>query len=121
MTQSRQQTGDRGEALACAYLREKGYRIITTNWHCKQGEIDIVAADGDCLVFVEVRTRKSANTEAAFASINPRKRKKLTQTAYAYLNAHQLDDTEWRIDMAAIALPYNKPPVIDHVENALDW
>ena len=112
-------TGNYGEALAADYLRQNGYDIVTTNWHCAHGEIDIVARTQDMLVFVEVKTRRTASTQAAFASITPQKRQRLIASAYAYLDAHADDDPIWRIDAIGIAL--SRPPVIDHVEDALDW
>ena len=53
----RSSVGRRGEEAACAYLAERGYRILDRNWRCRLGEIDIVAERGDIVVFVEVRTR----------------------------------------------------------------
>jgi putative endonuclease len=117
-----QQTGQRGEALATAYLLKAGYQIKTTNWNCTYGEIDIVATHDDTVIFVEVRTRHATDTQAAFASIGPRKRDKLIKTAYTYLNAHDLpDDTPWRIDVIGIALDAAGRATIDHAEDALGW
>jgi putative endonuclease len=53
--------GLRGETLAAAHLKAQGYSIITTNWRCSAGELDIVAQDGDTLVFVEVRSRHTGS------------------------------------------------------------
>ena len=78
----RQLLGARGERLAAAYLQQHGYTLIGANWHCAHGEIDLIARQNDVIVFVEVRTRRSG-TEAAFASINPRKQRTLTQAAPA--------------------------------------
>ena len=121
MADKNQKTGAYGELLARQYLERKGYRIITTNWHCPYGEADIIAEDGEVLVFVEVRTRHSGTTETAFASITTKKRERLIQTAYSYLSETERDDALWRIDMVAIALPYNEAPLIQHREDVLDW
>ncbi|MEM6280965.1 MAG: YraN family protein [Chloroflexota bacterium] len=121
MTLGRQATGAYGEHLAVDYLRQNNYHIVTTNWRCTTGEIDIVARDGDTLVFVEVRTRRRATVEAAFASITPAKQQKLVQAAYIYLGEHNLDDAMWRIDVIGVALPHGKKPIIKHAEDALDW
>jgi putative endonuclease len=117
----RQLLGERGEQLAADYLRARGYTIVAANWRSPVGEIDLVAQQGETLVFVEVKTRTSPNTETAFASITPRKRATLTRMAYKYLNDHGLDDALWRVDVIAIALPRNGKPTLEHVENALDW
>ncbi|MEL6269108.1 MAG: YraN family protein, partial [Chloroflexota bacterium] len=107
--------------LAAEFLRQKNWEIMMTNWRCPTGEIDIIARDGDMMVFVEVRTRRTATVDAAFASITPAKRQKLTAAAYAYLDAHAPDDALWRIDVIGVALPSGKKPVIQHAEDALDW
>ena len=113
------ETGSYGEELAATYLQQHGYHIVTTNWHCQHGEIDIVARADDMLVFVEVKTRRTGSTQAAFSNITPKKRERLIASAYAYLDEHTDDDPAWRIDAIGIAL--SSPPVIDHVEDALDW
>lgn len=115
--------GQRGESIAADYLKAKGWTIAALNWRCDKpkGELDIIARDGDTLVFVEVRTRHSATTETAFESITPRKRAKLIRTAQLYLHQHGLSQGAWRIDAIAVALPRVGKPLIEHVENALDW
>ena len=121
-TSPSQKTGKRGEQIAVDYLRNKGYVVITTNWHCTYGEIDIVAQLQDTLVFVEVRSRRTETTETAFASITPRKRERMVNSAYVHLDVQELpEETDWRIDVVGIALPRFGSPIIDHVENALDW
>ena len=112
-------TGKHGEQLAADFLRGKGYDIITTNWHCPRGEIDIIARSGDMLVFVEVKTRRNHKTETAFASITARKRERLIATVYTYLEQHAESEVDWRIDVIAVAL--SRDPVIEHVEDALGW
>jgi len=80
--------GQRAEALAAAFLERKGLRIIERNWSSRFGEIDLIARDGEALVFVEVRERKSAAFGGAAASITAAKREKLTRTALAYLSGN---------------------------------
>lgn len=122
MTTPHQRTGNRGEQLAIAYLRERDYNILATNWHCPRGEIDIIAQNGTTIVFVEVRTRRTPSTASAFASITTNKQQKLAQAAHLYLHENDIDShTPWRIDVVAIALPTGKQPIIDHVEDALGW
>lgn len=117
-----QDTGKKGEAIAVNFLIQKGYTIIETNWSSRHGEIDIIAKQQQTLVFVEVKTRHSKNTESAFASITPSKREKMLNTIYLYLHEHNLDeDILWRVDAIGIALHKNQSPIIDHVEDAFDW
>ena len=112
-------TGRRGEALAARFLRQRGYDILDTNWHCAQGELDIVARHAEMLVFIEVRTRHQANTEDAFASITARKRERLTAAVWAWLQAHETTSSAWRLDVIAVAL--GERTQIEHVEDALGW
>lgn len=113
--------GQRGEHLAARHLESRGYHIVAVNWRCPQGELDIIARQGEVLVFVEVRARRAPLTETAFESINARKRTRIGRAAHAYLALHCLEDTPWRIDVIAVALPPSGHPVIEHVEDALNW
>ncbi|MEO0563229.1 MAG: YraN family protein, partial [Chloroflexota bacterium] len=106
-------TGRYGEALAKAHLEEKGYAILAINWKHLRGEIDVIAQSGPTTVFVEVRTRHAETTESAFASITMAKRQKMIAAAHAYLEEHNLpEDTEWRIDVIAVAIPKYTKPII---------
>jgi putative endonuclease len=113
--------GQHGEQLAANYLTNRGFSIVATNWRCSLGELDIIARDDATLVFVEVRTRRADTTEPAFESITPNKRRKLTQLAYRYLEANELSDLAWRVDVVAIGIPRSGAPIIEHIEDALDW
>ena len=112
-------TGRQGEALAARFLRQRGYDILDTNWHCAQGELDIVARQADMLVFIEVRTRHQTCTEDAFASITARKKERLTAAVWAWLQAHEATASAWRLDVIAVAL--GERTLIEHVEDALGW
>lgn len=113
--------GQRGEQLAVKHLVDNGYALLTTNWRCEYGEIDIIVQKGETLVFVEVRTRHAESAEPAFESITPRKRAKLIKLAEAYLDRYELGDCFWRIDVIAIGIPRSGVPIIEHTEDALDW
>lgn len=117
----KQVTGKRGEDLAVSYLQTQGYEIVERNWRCTLGEIDIVARRSEVVVFVEVRTRHASTTESALESVGSQKQAKMTRLAYAYLTGRQLGKVDWRVDVVAVALPRAGDPVIEHVENALDW
>ena len=79
------QKGRAGEDLAAALLEQKGYRILARNYHCRGGELDIVAVKGEILALVEVRTRRSGSMVSPVESVTPVKRKKLVSAAYAFL------------------------------------
>jgi len=117
----KQQSGQKGERLASEYLKKQNYTIIATNWRCPRGEIDIIAGRNEGIIFIEVRTRHAETTEASFESVNRAKQRKLIASAQLYLQAHNLENHTWRIDVIAIALPRSGDPLIDHLENALDW
>lgn len=113
--------GQNGEKIAAEHLQARGYTIVETNWRCSKGELDLVARHGDTLVFVEVRSRHSGSTEVPFESITPTKQRKLNVLAHLYLTSHDLNPPNWRIDVIAVAFPRRGTPIIEHVENALDW
>lgn len=102
--QSRKATGAHGESLATDYLRGKGYTIVTKNWRCAIGEIDIIAQDSDTLVFVEVRTKHGARNGTPEDSITPKKQAKLIDLAYSYLAKMESPTDDWRIDVIAVVL-----------------
>jgi putative endonuclease len=93
--------GQWGEEIACEYLRNQGYEIIERNWHSRFGEVDIIAREGDTLVFVEVKVRTGPGFGGPEAALNTRKRKRITATARAYLS--EVDaDLPVRFDFVAL-------------------
>jgi putative endonuclease len=91
-----------GEAVAREHLASNGFIIHASNWRCAEGEIDLVAETGGVLVFVEVKTRRSQTYGTPEEAVGGRKARRLLLTATAYLEAHQLADVDWRIDVMAI-------------------
>lgn len=79
--------GRHAEDMAAAYLQERGLKLVVRNYHCRFGEIDLIARDGKTLVFIEVRMRTSSGFGGAAASITATKRHKLLRTARCYLSA----------------------------------
>ena len=79
-------SGNRGEDLAAAFLARAGLRLITRNYRCRYGEIDLILQDGDTLVFVEVRSRAGNAFGGAASSITAAKRERLLRTARHYLS-----------------------------------
>jgi putative endonuclease len=84
----RQARGKEAEQRAVDYLCGCGYRIVERNFRCKLGELDIVALDGDTLVFVEVRSRQSARFGTALESVSPAKQRQVARVAQVYLTKH---------------------------------
>ncbi len=93
--------GKRGEDIACRYLRGKGYKIIARNWRSLFGEIDIIARDGESLVFVEVKTRTGSGFGGPAAALTPRKRRRIITSARAYLSGVE-SDIVVRFDLVAV-------------------
>lgn len=110
--------GDRGERLASRYLRSQGLRIITRGYWTSQGEIDLIARDGDSLVFVEVKTRRRGQPAEA---VTPEKQRRLTRAALRFLKQHDLLEVPGRFDIIAIVWPDDRqPPKIEHFRNAFE-
>ncbi|MCB0176951.1 MAG: YraN family protein [Anaerolineae bacterium] len=116
----RQQTGRRGEEIAAAYFTRLGFRILDRNWRCPIGELDIVMEQGDTLIFVEVRTRRGQRYGSPEESVTPNKQARLIELAHSYIQHVQPSHPQWRIDIAAVQLD-QKPPQINHIENAVGW
>ncbi len=111
--------GPRGEDAAARYLRRRGYRILGRGQSWKGGELDIVALDGQTIVFVEVRTRQSDTPTRPEESVDLNKQRRLTRLAVGYLKRHRLFDRPARFDVIAIVWPDGRRrPEIRHVENA---
>jgi len=115
------QTGAAGEKIAGQYLVKKGYRILAKNYTCRLGEIDIVAACGNELVFVEVRTKTGSTFGSPEESVTRTKQRKLANMAQYYLKANPGSPEDYRIDVIAVMLgPGGKPAGIKHIPNAVE-
>jgi len=91
-----------GEAVARQHLASHGFLIQASNWRCSEGEVDLVAETEGMLVFVEVKTRRSGTFGTPEEAVGTRKARRLLLAATAYIEAHQLADVDWRIDVIAI-------------------
>ena len=94
--------GRHGEDRATAILRRSGYSIVERNYRCPLGEIDIVARDGDALVFVEVRTRRDASRGNALETVRRGKQRRLGRVAAHYLMARRPTLIDCRFDVIGI-------------------
>lgn len=101
---SRQGLGRRGEELAARYLERRGLTILERNLRTPAGELDIVARDGDELVFVEVKTRLGDAETAPDTSVTAAKLERLGRLAEAYVAERGLDDAPWRVDVIGLVL-----------------
>ena len=116
----RRSLGQRGEELAVQHLKRAGYTILDRNVRTRYGEVDVVARDGACLVFVEVRT-VSTEMMAPEESVTRTKQRRVAALSRAYLAAHGLADADWRADVIAITVgDHDGPPRINHIVNAIE-
>jgi putative endonuclease len=98
-----QQAGQAAEEKALDYLTEKGLKLVTRNYSCRLGEIDLIMRDRDYLVFIEVRSRTSMTFGGGIASITYAKRQKIIKTTAHYMMKHQLQDKHpLRFDVISI-------------------
>lgn len=106
-------TGDAGESRACLYLESIGYKIIARNVHVAGGELDIIAYDGEYIVFVEVKTRATNKFGSALEAVTPAKAKQIIKCARTYISKNRLYDRDIRLDVIAIT-----GTEIEHIINA---
>ena len=111
MTKERIALGRLGEELASRRLRKLGYEILETNYRCPLGEIDLVAREGDVLVFVEVKTRRNRPLAEAKEAVHKRKQGQLSRVALAYLKSKNLWGTKARFDVVAIGVGEEKEEI----------
>ncbi|CAK8711056.1 UPF0102 protein SAMN04488502_101296 [Candidatus Electronema halotolerans] len=112
------QIGQAGEEAAARYLEQQGWVILARNCRLPGGEIDIIANDGGCLVFVEVKTRRGSRFGSPFEAVDSRKQQRLTTAALAYMNEHRLDMAA-RFDVAAV-FPEQDSFRVELLRNAFD-
>ena len=90
--------GNQAENLAAGFLRRAGIKIVARNYRCKGGEIDLICEDGNTLVFVEVRLRRSADFGGALASITTAKQRRIMRAAEHYLLRYGKPNRACRFD-----------------------
>ncbi len=95
--------GRAGEQAADAFYRNNGYDVIDRNWRCNEGEVDLVVARGDLVVFCEVKTRRSRGYGGPAAAVSHSKQRRLRRVAAAWLSAHRGSGrSRIRFDVAAV-------------------
>ena len=122
MTVDRKLLGRWGEGLVAADLRKKGCTILAAGWRCRMGELDLVAADGKYIRFVEVKLRKNDHFAQAREAVDVRKQSKLRVTAQLYLARHPTH-LQPRFDVAEVYAPEGTAtvnPRMIYIENAFE-
>ncbi len=121
MITPRQQFGNAGEDLAAAFLRSRGYRIVGRQVRVgRLGELDVIAEHRGTLVFVEVKTRRTAVYGAPEEALTFFKRRSLLRAIEAYRSRHGLERLPYRLDVIAIEFAADTPVIRHHQAVALD-
>ncbi|MGD9948330.1 MAG: YraN family protein [Desulfobulbus sp.] len=123
---SPQHTGQWGETQALNHLVQRGYTIVATNYRKRYGEIDIIALEGDVLVFVEVKCRNRQTFGSPFEAVDLRKQQRICRVAMEYLQSHQCGECNARFDVIAVQPAPGEAlgkgsELIEHIENAFDF
>lgn len=103
MRQNNRKVGSNYEIAAAYYLEQSGYEILEYNYRCKAGEIDLIAREGEYLVFCEVKYRKSGDSKAPFEAVNLKKQKTIIRCAQWYMLEHNLYNIPCRFDVVGIS------------------
>jgi len=108
-----------GEKRCEKYLKRKGLKILTRNFYCKTGEIDLIMVDTDgTLVFVEVKTRANEDFSPSESAVTKAKKTRMLRTARYFLATNDIEDRPCRFDVVTIILGEKGPEQIRHYENA---
>lgn len=117
----KRETGALGEKIAAEFLRKNGYNILTKNYRCQEGEIDIIAERQETLVFIEVRTKRSWRFGSPEESITQIKKERLKTLAERYGQEHEGLPSNWRIDLVAVEIGQgDRVKRIEIIENAVE-
>jgi len=102
VTRERLELGKEGEDLALQTVERLGYRCIARNYRCSLGELDLVARDGDSLVFIEIKTRKGKSLDYAKEAVHTRKQRQVSKVALAYMKKNGCEEAKARFDVVVI-------------------
>jgi putative endonuclease len=111
MTRRRRELGRLGEELAVRKIKRMGYKKIIRNYRCALGEIDLIAHDGETLVFLEIKTRKTKGLAYAKEAVDARKRRQLSKVALTYMKANRCSAAKARFDVVAVSLGADDPQI----------
>ena len=118
MTRASAAVGAYGERVAARTLTEAGLRVLDRNWRCPTGEIDLVALDGDTVVFCEVKTRRGDAYGVPAEAVGPGKVRRLRVLAALWLAAHPRTRGEVRFDVISVWPQPSGPAVVEHLRAA---
>lgn len=110
--------GRRGEDLAVDHLTERGLVVLSRNWRCRDGELDIVATDGVTLVVCEVKTRSCDDFGRPAEFVTPAKMRRVRLATQAWLRRYRVGWCEIRFDVITVLWPPYEPPELRHLRGA---
>ena len=108
--------GKWGEEIAAAYLQKKGLRIMQRDWKSGHRDIDIIATDGECLIFVEVKTHRNTDYGSPLEAIDYKKRRNLLASINHYIRSRHID-MPFRCDVVAVVANIGTEPEVEHIED----
>jgi len=112
--------GDRGEMIAAAYLADRGYQILDKKIRSPFGELDLVARKSGRVIFVEVKTRSTAQFGLPEEAVDLAKQKQITKLAEWYLQKNKIENVSARLDVIALIYDGASTPQVRHIENAFE-
>ena len=119
MTKERLALGKAGEDIALNKIKKLGYKCIERNYRCPLGEIDLVARHRDCLVFIEIKTRKGRDVGYAKEAVTERKKRQISKAALNYMKEKGCCNVRSRFDVVAVSINQGKPD-IEVIQNAFE-
>lgn len=109
-------TGERGEALAARYLEEQGLTVLSRNWRCPDGELDLVLTDGNKVIVCEVKTRSSDSYGTPGEAVDDTKAARIRRLAREWRTQHNVTHIETRYDIVSIVWPPGETPQVNHLK-----
>jgi putative endonuclease len=110
--------GKRGEDLAADYLAGAGVVVLSRNWRCRDGELDLVATDGERLIVCEVKTRSGTGYGEPSEGVTPAKAARIRRVSAAWLRTYRVGWCEVRFDVLAVLCPQDGPVTVEHLQGA---
>jgi putative endonuclease len=112
--------GKSGETFACRELERRGYAILDRRYRTRAGEIDIVARDGETIVFIEVKARRSTRFGRPAEGVTPQKQRTLMQMASYYVLTKGLTNSRCRFDVVEVRFTGERMPQVEVIRSAFD-
>ena len=111
--------GRYGEDVAAAFVARAGWTVLARNWRCAEGELDLVALDGDELVAVEVKTRRTSTYGSPAEAVTHRKLARVRRLTARWLREHDVAARSVRVDVIAVVVPRQGAAQVEHLTGVL--